>query len=148
MLLVACHLYVLLNYCNFELYLLIIFNVPIGRITKSHEEIPSVVSRDTNTLINIILSCVCPPREFGLVNFSGADLVEWIVKWTKEYILKWGSPHFYTHTLTCVAYRGEREIVVAARRRSISLGFYLLYFDHLYWWSFSCWVFPFRVFPW
>ena len=79
-----------LNYCNFEVYLLIIpdvpieiiiyislyFDVPIGRITKSHEEIPSVVSRVISTLINIILSCLCPPREVGPVNFSGDDLVE------------------------------------------------------------------------
>ena len=51
-------------------------DVPIGRITKSHEEIPSVVSWFISTLVNIILSCLCPPREVGLVNFSGADLVE------------------------------------------------------------------------
>ena len=48
---------------------------PIGRTTKSHEEIPSVVSQVISTLINIILSCLCPPREFGPVNFSGADLL-------------------------------------------------------------------------
>ena len=58
------------------MYLLIIPNVPIGRIicislypddpigrtTKSHEE---VVSRVISTLVNIILSCLCPPREVG-----------------------------------------------------------------------------------
>ena len=79
-----------MNYCNFEVYLLIIPDVPIGRIicislypdvpigriTKSHEEKPSVVSRVISTLINVILSCLCPPREVGPVNFSGADLVE------------------------------------------------------------------------
>ena len=79
-----------MNYCNFEMYLLIILDdpigriicislypdVPIGRITKSHEEIPSVVSRVISTLINIIVSCLCPPREVDPVNFSGADLLE------------------------------------------------------------------------
>ena len=59
-----------MNYCNFEVYLLIIPDVPIGRIicislypdvpigriTKSHEEKPSVVSRVISTLINIKLS--------------------------------------------------------------------------------------------
>ena len=79
-----------MNYCNFEVYLLIIpdvpigriilislyLDVPIGRIIKSQEEIPSVVSRVISTLINIILSCLCPPREVGQVNFSEADLVE------------------------------------------------------------------------
>ena len=80
----------MLNYCNFEVYLLIISYVPIeiiicislylddpiGRTTKSHEEIPSVVSRVISTLINIILSCLCPPREVDPVSFSGADLLE------------------------------------------------------------------------
>ena len=79
-----------MNYCNFEVYSLIIPDVPIGRIicislypndpiertTKSHEEIPSVVSRVIITLINIILSCLCPPREFDPISFSGADLLE------------------------------------------------------------------------
>ena len=79
----------MLNYCNFEVYSLIIPDVPIeriicislypvdliGRTTKSHEEIPFVVSRVISTLINII-SCLCPPREVGPVNFSGADLLE------------------------------------------------------------------------
>ena len=72
------------------MYSLIIPDVPIGRIvcislypddsigrtTKSHEEIPSVVSQVISTLINIILSCLCPPREVGPVNFSGVDLLE------------------------------------------------------------------------
>ena len=67
----------LLNYSNFEVYLFIIPNVPIGRIicislypdvpigrnTKSHEEIPFVVSRVISTPVNIILSCYSPPRE-------------------------------------------------------------------------------------
>ena len=89
----------LLNYCNFEVYSLIILNIPIGRIicislypddpigetTKSHEEIPSIVSWVISTLVNIILSCLCPPREVGPVSFSGANLLEWIVKWTEEY---------------------------------------------------------------
>ena len=42
----------LLNYCNFEEYSKYIFvvpDVPIRRITKSHEEIPSVVSRVIST---------------------------------------------------------------------------------------------------
>ena len=79
-----------MNYCNFEVYSLIIPDVPIrriicislypddhiGRTTKSHEEITSIVSRVISTLINIILSYLIPPREFGLVSFSGADLVE------------------------------------------------------------------------
>ena len=79
-----------LNYYNFEVYLLIIPDVPIrriicislypdvpiGRIPKSHEEIPSFVSWVISNLVNIILSCLCPPREVGPVNFSGADLVE------------------------------------------------------------------------
>ena len=79
----------MLNYCNFEVYLLISLDVPIeriicislhpdvpiGRITKSHEEIPSVVSRVISTLVNIILNCLCP-REVSPVNFSGADLLE------------------------------------------------------------------------
>ena len=83
-------MHILLNYCNFEVYSLIIPDVPIGRIicislypdvpigiiTKSHEEIPSDVSRVISTLINIILSCLRPPREVGPVNFSGADLME------------------------------------------------------------------------
>ena len=80
----------LLNYCNFKVYLLIIPDVPIGRIicisiypndpigrtTKSHDEIPSIVSRVISPLVNIILSCLCPPREVGPVSFSGADLLE------------------------------------------------------------------------
>ena len=84
----------MLNYCNFEVYLLIIPDVPIGRIicislypnvpigiiAKIHEEIPSVVSRVINTLINIILSCLSPPRDVGPVSFSGADLLEWKIK--------------------------------------------------------------------
>ena len=49
---------------------------PIKRTTKSHEEIPSVVSPVISTLINIILSCLCPPREVGPVSFNGANLVE------------------------------------------------------------------------
>ena len=71
------------------MYLLIIPNVPIRRIicislypddpirrtTKSHDEIRSIVSRVISTLINIILSCLCPPREVDLVSFSGADLL-------------------------------------------------------------------------
>ena len=79
-----------MNYCNFEVYSLIILDVPIGRIicislypddpigrtTKNHEEIPSVVSRVISTLVNIILSCLCHPREVIPVNFSGADLLE------------------------------------------------------------------------
>ena len=51
-------------------------DVPIGRITKSHEEKPSIVSRVISILINIILSCLSPPREFNPTNFSGADLVK------------------------------------------------------------------------
>ena len=83
-------IYKMLNYCNFEVYLLIIPDVPIGRIicislypdvpikriTKIHEEKPSVVSRVISTLIIIILSCLSPPREVGQINFSGANLVE------------------------------------------------------------------------
>ena len=79
----------MLNYCNFEVYSLIIPDVPIGRIicislypddpirrtTKSHEEIPSIVSRVISPLVNIILSCLCPPREVGPVNLSEADLL-------------------------------------------------------------------------
>ena len=79
-----------MNYCNFEMYLLIIpdvpieriicislyLDVPIRRITKSHEEKPSVVSQVISTLINIILSCLCPPREVVPVSFSGDDLLE------------------------------------------------------------------------
>ena len=51
-------------------------DVPIGRITKSHEGKPFIVSRVISTLINIILSCLSPPKEVSPVNFSGADLVE------------------------------------------------------------------------
>ena len=82
-----CDQNLVLNYCNFEVYLLIILyvpigriicislypDVPIGRITKSHEEIPSIVNRFISTLINIILSCLCPPREIDPVNFSGVE---------------------------------------------------------------------------
>ena len=50
-------------------------DVPIGRITKSHEEKAFVIIRVISTLINIILSYLCP-REVGPINFSGADLVE------------------------------------------------------------------------
>ena len=78
----------MLNYCNFEVYSLIIPDVPTGRIicislypddpigrtTESHEEIPSVVSRVISTLINIILSCLCPPREVIPISFN--DLLE------------------------------------------------------------------------
>ena len=130
-----------LNYCNFKAYLLIIPDVPIGRIicislypdvyieriTKSHEEIPSVVSRVISTLVNIILSCLCLPREVSPVNFSGADLLEWIIKWTEEYKYKWGSPHFYTDTHLCIAH-GERERHICWREAHLFLGivFYLL----------------------
>ena len=58
-----------LNYCNFEEYSKYIFlvvpnapivritcinlypDVPIGRITKIHEEVPSIVSRVVSTLV-------------------------------------------------------------------------------------------------
>ena len=60
-------------------------DVPIKRITKSHEEKHYVVSRVISALINIILSCLRPPREVGPVNFNGADLLEWKIKWTEEY---------------------------------------------------------------
>ena len=65
------HTHILLNYCNFEVYLLIIPDVPIERIicislypddpirrtTNSHEEIPSIVSQVNSNPVNTILSC-------------------------------------------------------------------------------------------
>ena len=133
-----------LNYCNFEVYSLIIPDVPIGRIicislypddpigrtTKSHEEIPSIVSRFISTIVNIILSCLCP-REVGPVSFSGADLLSGKSSERKNINIS-EALLISTLTLTCVAHKREREVVVAARRRRISLGFYLLSFDHLY----------------
>ena len=47
-----------LNYCNFEeysKYIFVVLDVPIGRITKHHEEVPSIVSRVISTLRNILL---------------------------------------------------------------------------------------------
>ena len=78
-----------MNYYNFEVYLIIIPDVPIGRIicislypdvpigiiTEIHEEKTSFVSRFISTPINIILRCLFPPREISPINFSGADLV-------------------------------------------------------------------------
>ena len=87
----------MLNYCNFEVYLLItsmflsgesfvfycaplfLSGEPLRVMGKSPQN-PSVVSRVISTLINIILSCLSLPREVSPVSFSGADLVEGNVK--------------------------------------------------------------------
>ena len=56
----------LLNYCNFEEYSKYIFvvpDVPIGRITKSHEEVPFVVSRVISTLVVVTRAYI---SELGL----------------------------------------------------------------------------------
>ena len=71
----------MLNYCNFEEYSKYILvvpdaligritcislypDVPIGRITKSHEEVPSIVSRVISTLVVVTRAYI---TELGLL---------------------------------------------------------------------------------
>ena len=58
----------LLNYCNFEeysKYILVVADVPIRRITNSHEEVPFIVSPVISTPVVVTRAYI---TKLGLLN--------------------------------------------------------------------------------
>ena len=65
--------------------IIVYLDVPIERITKSHEEVTSIVIQVISTLRNVLLYYVNPVVVTRAYKFTQSYMTGLNIKWTKEY---------------------------------------------------------------